>query len=132
MFGPAPQSPIEEPAWSQTPVHRSECVADHPIYLYTSCRGLKGRATVSFAIDDLYANQLKYPSSNDADGDIDAELVARRWLLIPLTRAVHLLVVHVCDPESPVGVFLRQATSPLAKGVVEWYAARAIASLLKH
>jgi hypothetical protein len=100
------------------------------IIQYASCRGLEGWATVLFAIDDLYANKLKYPSSSDADGDIDAELVARRWLLIPLTRAVHLLVVHVRDPESPVGSLLREATSALPKGVVEWYSAGGVAASL--
>jgi hypothetical protein len=91
------------------------------IIQYASCRGLEGWVTILFAIDDLYANKLKYPSSNDAESDVDAELVARRWLLIPLTRAVHLLVVHVRDPKSPVTELLREATSALPKGVVEWY-----------
>ncbi len=77
-----------------------------------------GHAAVS--LDDFYANKLKYPTSTASAATIDAELIARRWLLIPMTRAIHLLVIHVRDANSPVAALLRQAADAMPKGVVEW------------
>jgi energy-coupling factor transporter ATP-binding protein EcfA2 len=98
---------------------------------YDSCRGLEGWATLLFALDDLFANKLKHPNLHASDGAIAPDLIARRWLMIPLTRAVQLLIVHVRDPESRVAAMLREAASAMPAGVVEWYAsheaARAIA-----
>ena len=93
------------------------------IIQYASCRGLEGWASILIALDDLYANKMKYPSSIGSDVDVDPQYVARRWLLIPLTRAVHLLVIHVRDAESPVAKMLREASTALPKGVVEWSSA---------
>lgn len=101
------------------------------IVQYDSCRGLEGWATLLVAIDDLYANRIKHPNVGAAEPVIDAEMVARRWLLIPLTRAVHLLVVHVRDPKSPVAAMLREAASEMPKGAIEFYAACDGASCLQ-
>ena len=92
------------------------------IVQYDSCRGLEGWATLLLRLDDLYTNRMKHPNIGSAE-TIDPEVVARRWLLIPLTRAVHLLVVHVRDPQSAVATMLREATASLPKGFVETYAA---------
>ncbi len=46
--------------------------------------------------------------------------MAQRWLMIPLTRAVHTLIVTLRDPESPVAAILRAATERMPKGVVAW------------
>ncbi len=100
------------------------------IVQYDSCRGLEGWATLLIALDDLYANRLKHPNIGSTDVAIDPEVVARRWLLIPLTRAVHLLVLHVRDPESPVARMVREAARGLPRGTVEFYAARAGAGRL--
>ena len=89
------------------------------IVQYDSCRGLEGWATLLVALDDLYANKIKHPNAAATAPGIDPELVARRWLLIPLTRAVHLLVVHVRDPQSPVALMLREAAAAMPRGVVE-------------
>ena len=101
--------PVDENAWR--------------VIQYASCRGLEGWASILIALDDLYANKVKYPSSVGSDANVDPEYVARRWLLIPLTRAVHLLVIHVRNPQSPVANMLREASTALPKGVVEWYSA---------
>lgn len=98
------------------------------IVQYDSCRGLEGWATLLIALDDLYANRLKHPNIGSTDAAIDPDVVARRWLLIPLTRAVHLLVLHVRDPESPVAQMVREAARGLPRGTVEFYAARDAAS----
>ncbi len=95
------------------------------IVQYDSCRGLEGWATLLVALDDLYANRIKHPSVGAAEKTtVDPEIVARRWLLIPLTRAVHLLVVHVRDPRSPVAAMLREAATALPRDTIEFYAAR--------
>jgi hypothetical protein len=93
------------------------------IVQYDSCRGLEGWATLLIALDDLYANRLKYPNAGRFE-TVDPEIVARRWLLIPLTRAVHLLVVNVRDPASPVAAMMREAAAGMPKGVVEFCAAK--------
>ena len=93
------------------------------IVQYDSCRGLEGWATLLLALDDLYANRLKHPNIGSTDRAIDPQIVARRRLLIPLTRAVHLLVVHVRDPHSPVAAMVRAAALGLPPGIVEFYPA---------
>jgi hypothetical protein len=100
------------------------------ILQYDSCRGLEGWATLLLALDDMYANRLKHPNDVTTGRAADPGLVAKRWLLIPLTRAVHLLVVHVRDPLSPVVWMLREAVQAMPAGVVEWYAANDGASRL--
>jgi hypothetical protein len=93
------------------------------IVQYDSCRGLEGWATLLLGLDDLYANRIKHPNIGSTE-KIDPEIVARRWLLIPLTRAVHLLVINVRDPQSAVASMLREAAASLPRGVVEVYAAK--------
>lgn len=94
------------------------------IVQYDSCRGLEGWATLLLAIDDLYANRIKHPNVGAVEPvGIDPVTVAKRWLLIPLTRAVHLIVVHVRDPQSSVASMLREAASTLPKDAVEFFAA---------
>ncbi len=90
------------------------------IVQYDSCRGLEGYAVLLFALDDLYANKLKHPNQLHSDREVDARLVAERFLLIPMTRAVQLLVIHIRDVESPVYSLLREAASLMPAGVVEW------------
>jgi hypothetical protein len=94
------------------------------IIQYDSCRGLQGWAVLLMALDDLFANKLKHPNLHDGDADVDVEMAARRWLLIPLTRAVHLLVIHVRDPRSLVATMLREAAATMPEGVVEWRSPR--------
>ena len=94
------------------------------IVQYDSCRALEGWATLLLAFDDFYANRIKYPNVGAVEPvTVDPGTVAKRWLLIPLTRAVHLLVVHVRDPHSAVALMLREAASTLPKGAVELYPA---------
>jgi len=76
------------------------------------------------ALDDLFANKLKHPNLHDGDETVDIELAARRWLLIPLTRAVNLLVIHVRDPHSAVARMLREGAAAMPAGVVEWRSPR--------
>lgn len=93
------------------------------IVQYDSCRGLEGWITAVLDLDQLYAHKLRYPNYHRDDRTGDAELVARRWLLIPLTRAVHMLVITVRDPNSPVTAMLLEASDAMPDGVVEWCSA---------
>ncbi len=89
------------------------------IVQYHSARGLEGWATVAFGLDELYANKLKHP--NLAPGEhASAEDVAKRWLMIALTRAAHVLVVTVENEASPVAGWLRAAAARMPDDVVEW------------
>lgn len=90
------------------------------IVQYDSCRGLEGWVTLALDLDDLYAQKLKHPNYHRDDHEDDVELVARRWLLIPLTRAVHTLIITIRDPASPVAAMLREAADTMPPGVVEW------------
>ena len=86
---------------------------------YDSCRGLEERATLLLAIDDLYTNRIKHPNVGAVEPNAaDPVNVAKRWLPIPLTRAVHLLVVHVRDPHSPVASMQREVASTPPKVAV--------------
>ncbi|MBD5654073.1 MAG: hypothetical protein IAI50_02690, partial [Candidatus Eremiobacteraeota bacterium] len=86
---------------------------------YDSCRGLEGWVTVALGLDDLDAVRRKYP--NLAPGEIESpENVARRWLMIALTRAVHTLVIGVRDERAPIVATLRDAASRMPDGVIEW------------
>jgi len=88
------------------------------IVQYDSARGLEGWVTIALALDKLYEQRLKYPNLSPGD-DCTAEDVAKRWLLMALTRAAHMLVVTVDDPASPVAGWLREATAALPAGLVE-------------
>jgi hypothetical protein len=93
------------------------------IVQYDSCRGLEGWVTLALDLDELYAQKLRHPNYHRDDRQDDVELVARRWLLIPLTRAVHTLIITVRDPDSPVAAMLREAANAMPQGVVEWCSA---------
>jgi hypothetical protein len=90
------------------------------IVQYDSCRGLEGWIVLALDLDDFYANRLRHPNFHPGEPLGDPETVARRWLLIPLTRAVHTLVVTIRDPQSPVAAILRAATEKMPRGVVVW------------
>jgi hypothetical protein len=89
---------------------------------YDSCRGLEGWITVALDLDDLYLQRVKYPNLNPADPPVDPEIVAKRWLLIPLTRAVQTLIITLRDPDSVVAQLLHAACEDpaLPRGTVEW------------
>ena len=95
------------------------------IVQYSSCRGLEGWITVALNLDELYLQRTKYPNLNPADPPVDPEIVAKRWLLIPLTRAAQTLIITLRDPDSVVAQFLRSACEDpaLPRGLVEWVTA---------
>jgi hypothetical protein len=86
---------------------------------YDSCRGLEGWVSVAFGLDQLIATKLKYPNLEPGGNDTP-ENVANRWLMIALTRAVHMLVIAIADANAPIVATLRAVTAKMPAGVVEW------------
>ena len=89
------------------------------IVQYDSCRGLEGWVVVNFELDKFYEyklnqlSQASVTSSNShtvhtTDPDIIRKRVAR-WLLIPLTRAMDTLVIHLTEHGSPLKDALKAA-----------------------
>jgi hypothetical protein len=85
------------------------------IVQYESCRGLEGWMVVCFGLDELYDFKRKYavtdipdPSNMFYDLEVASEEYAKKWLMIPLTRAIDTLVVHVNSEETYVARILRQ------------------------
>ncbi|HFH3733581.1 TPA: AAA family ATPase [Pseudomonas aeruginosa] len=80
------------------------------IVQYESCRGLEGWVVVNFALDEFFSyKQENAKVSEEERDDIfydEAEAAleyARKWVMIPLTRAIDTLVIHVSDPGSYIG-----------------------------
>lgn len=82
---------------------------------YESCRGLEGWVVVNFGFDEFF----EYKKSNAEFGDEREQNIffeeesasldyAKRWLMIPLTRAIDTLVLHVSDRTSYVGGVLQE------------------------
>lgn len=77
---------------------------------YESCRGLEGWVVVNCGLDEFYDYKKKsFSIAKESAGDLffdedeAAEDYARRWLMIPLTRAIDTLVVHLNREDSDLG-----------------------------
>jgi hypothetical protein len=120
--------------WDGTiPANRGSVPGDDALRVvrYESSRGLEGWITVALDLDDFAANKMKHPNLKPNDPPVEADVVAARWLLIPLTRAVHTLVITVRDPQSLVALRLREAADDRSvSGMVEWVDADALARTL--
>jgi hypothetical protein len=89
-----------------------------PIVPYDSLRGLEGWATFLLELDERDRQRLKYP--NLAPGEtVSEDDVARRSLLLALTRAAHVLVVTVKDPGSRTAGWLEEAAREVGPDIVE-------------
>jgi hypothetical protein len=97
------------------------------IVQYDSCRGLEGWVTFAMGLDQLY--EYKYRTfevtqrdtlDNSFDETQARSLFAKRWLMIPLTRAMDTLVLHVSDSNTYVGALLKRLHE-LMPEIVEWH-----------
>lgn len=92
---------------------------------YDSCRGLEGWSVFCFGLDELFDYKLRSfdPASVDPDLFISQEEAAARfaksWLMIPMTRAIDTLVIHVNDRNHRITEALR-AISTRMPGVIDW------------
>ena len=79
------------------------------IVQYDSCRGLEGWATFNYAIDQFFDYKLQTFVDTATQSDLlenpesRALLFAKRWMMIPLTRAIDTLILHVDSKDSYVG-----------------------------
>lgn len=72
---------------------------------YDSCRGLEGWTVINFAVDELYDYKKESftPTALEESGfffdkEQAADQFARKWLAIPMTRAIDTLVINVKNP----------------------------------
>lgn len=83
---------------------------------FESCRGLEGWNTYCFQLDKLYDQKIKL-----FDGDVDllqsrdeaAAAHAASWMMIPMTRAIDHLVLHVENEAHPLAGVLRSTIRKL-------------------
>ena len=80
---------------------------------YESCRGLEGWIAVNYALDEFFDSKIsEYRSDKVHPGEIVfdehkmAMEYATKWLMIPLTRAVDTLIIHIQNRESILGQVL--------------------------
>ena len=79
-------------------------VGEARLVTYESCRGLEGWSVICLSIDQFFDSKIKhYVDSRPEDLYTTPEEVARRlaaaWTMIPLTRAMDHLVVHIQQPD---------------------------------
>lgn len=107
---------------------------------YDSCRGMEGWTTLCLGLDAFYAFQVAHPridvsgleaSLREKEGFFfakrlleeklarEARLFAINWLMIPLTRSIDHLVVHLTDEQSELGRILSNI-SARCPGAIEW------------
>ncbi len=107
---------------------------------YNSCRGMEGWTTICLGLDTFFDFQMRKPGLNKSE--IENQLKARdgfffsetaldeeykkratefavNWLMIPLTRSIDHLVVHIKDEHSQLAQTLR-TISDRSPGVIEW------------
>ena len=81
---------------------------------YSSCRGLEGWIVVAEAMDVFYEKEREKASKEVSSKKDDLYQsdeqwirdVANRWLMIPLTRAIDSLIIHIEDESSELGMVL--------------------------
>jgi len=85
------------------------------IVQYESCRGLEGWVVVCFGLDEFFDYKRSNADiSESAKADIFYEEeaaafdYAKRWLMIPLTRAIDTLVIHINSESSYIGGVLSE------------------------
>ena len=85
------------------------------IVQYESCRGLEGWVVVNFAFDEFFEykkSSAEITDSQKSDMFFDHEEAsleyAKKWIMIPLTRAIDRLVLHVSNEDSYIGKVLME------------------------
>jgi hypothetical protein len=94
------------------------------IVQYDSCRGLEGWAVVCLSMDGFFEYKTAtFEPAVDADLFVDrdeqAVSFANRWMMIPLTRAIDTLVIHIEDKSHPIVGALQKVAGKFPD-IVEW------------
>lgn len=108
---------------------------------YASCRGMEGWSTLCLALDQFFDFQLFKPEISpdavrdqlrEADGFLYSDEAAEKeierrtweyasnWLMIPLTRSIDHLVIHLADNNSRLGKMLANVSREIP-GAMEWH-----------
>lgn len=95
------------------------------IVQYDSCRGLEGWICVNVAFDKFY--EYKYETyKSEKKGQLDfmpdeikKELFVANWCLIPLTRAMDTIVLHIEDSNSYISKILKEIYNDCPE-YIEW------------
>jgi hypothetical protein len=87
----------------------------HRFVQYESCRGLEGWATFLYGLDTFYESKLRQlrgtGSGETGAPERRAQVCAAEWLMIPLTRCINTLVIHLDRSDSVVGRLLLDTAS---------------------
>ena len=85
---------------------------------YESCRGLEGWSVILFGFDNFYSSKLEQIQRNNNDTTL-AKLQVARWSLIPLTRGMDTIFIHISTRPSFIkNVLLRVAMKH--PELIEW------------
>lgn len=77
------------------------------IVQYESCRGLEGWCAILDGLDEFWDLRKETAMSGDSGvSKLEAEAVAWRWCMIPITRPIDTLVITLRNEESRVGKVL--------------------------
>lgn len=83
------------------------------IVQYESCRGLEGWVVVNYGLDEFFDYKcsnadISEEEKNDMFFDDEKSSIeyAKKWIMIPLTRAIDTLVLHVSNEQSYIGKML--------------------------
>jgi len=95
---------------------------------FSLCRGLEGWTAINYGLDEFYDRCLQDYGSMEQrsdetpslDTESPAEVFAKRWMLIPLTRGIDTLVLHVNDRHHYIGKVLKRLARRFPD-TVEWW-----------
>ena len=100
----------------------------HRIVQYDSCRGLEGWLVINFGLDELYDYKLNLAQkSGITSEDIlitneeAQENFAKQWVMIPLTRAIDTLVIHVSNPNSYIGQIMEDLVEQFPEAIDKYH-----------
>jgi hypothetical protein len=95
----------------------------HRIVQYESCRGLEGWTVVCLGLDQLFNRKrnerVTAPHELPLEDATLPEALARRWIMIPLTRAIDSLVVQLESTRGDLATALRCAHRRYPE-LIEW------------
>ena len=88
------------------------------VYQYDSCRGLEGWATVCLCFDELiqYKKDIYVDDPYTSFGltpEARKHEFAYLWSLMPLSRPINTLVIHLKDKDSEVGQLLKKMSKDM-------------------
>jgi hypothetical protein len=95
------------------------------IVQYDSCRGLEGWTVINYALDEFWRYKFEECISKDvAPDELEtpqdrARRDASRWTMIPLTRAMDTLVIHIMGGSGPIRNVLEEVAR-VRRDFVEW------------